>query len=305
MDGTAPEVDVTSRFVFWVPDNYLIGDFPLDGGPLFTTRLPVLATDPPQQGGTLTVEAEALNPGNVPVTATTSLTVQLVAQLTYPEAEDGGVEDAGLPPNPGSLFAAERVGRAIRRARRCSSTRTTGRCSRRTCNVLDVHWMPGSANNTVFQITFQSAAASITYYTGCGTLGGLMIAGSCGFELDATGYAYLSQSNAGAGNVALTIKGTDSTGTAVGTSQTFNIQFAEQAGQRRRLLLGRHRHADHALRLRRRRGRRPSVFLSPGRVRHERHVHRVPRALARRDQDGGLGGRAGQRPARVRQRHRR
>ena len=48
------------------------------------------------------------------------------------------------------------------------------------------------------------------------------------FQLDATGYAYLSASNAGQGNVALTIKGTDDKGSAVGTSQTFNIQFAEE-----------------------------------------------------------------------------
>ena len=40
VDGAATEVDVTSRFVFYVPDNYLVGGFPSNGGPLFTTRLP-------------------------------------------------------------------------------------------------------------------------------------------------------------------------------------------------------------------------------------------------------------------------
>ncbi len=219
VNGAATETDVTSSFVFWVPDNYLVGDFPLSGGPLFTTRLPVLATDPPQQGGALTVEAEALNPGNVKVIATTSLTVQLVASLDYPS---GG---AGLPANPGTLFGGTN-----------DPTRApvleypnNGTMLPPNLQVLDVHWLPGSAKNTVYQVTFQSAAASVTYYTACGTLGGLMTAGACGFQLDATGYGYLSQSNAGAGNVALTIKGTDSTGTSVGTSATFQLQFAQQA----------------------------------------------------------------------------
>ena len=43
VDGATTETDVTSRFVFWVPDNYLVGDFPANGGPLFSTRLPTAA----------------------------------------------------------------------------------------------------------------------------------------------------------------------------------------------------------------------------------------------------------------------
>jgi hypothetical protein len=225
LNGTGPAVDVTDHFVFWVPDNYLIGDFPTNGGPVFTTRLPATSTDPPQQGGTLTVEAEALNPGNVPVTVTTSLNVQLLAQLTYPNAdEDGGTEDAGLPPNPGSLFGGTNdPSRAPVLEYPNNNVMLPP-----NLRLLDIHWMPG-AGNTVFQITFSSPSATITYYTACGNLGGLMVAGACGFQLDATGYGYLSQSNAGRGNVALTIKGTDATGASYGTSATFNIQFAQQS----------------------------------------------------------------------------
>jgi hypothetical protein len=47
-------VDVTSRFVFYVPDNYLVGGFPADGSPTFSTRVPKVASDPPQRGGKLT-----------------------------------------------------------------------------------------------------------------------------------------------------------------------------------------------------------------------------------------------------------
>jgi hypothetical protein len=216
LNGSGAPVDVTSRFVFWVPDNYLVGDFPTNGGPVFTSRLPVASTDPPQQGGTLTVEAEALNPGNTPVTATTSLTIKLVATLDE-------TSDAGLPANPGQLFGGpNEPSRAP-----VLEYPNDGTMLPPNLRLLDVHWMPGSASNTLYQITFTSASSSITYYTGCGAIQDLLPAGACGFQLDATGYAYLSESNAGQGNVAVTIKGTDDTGTSVGTSSTINIQFAE------------------------------------------------------------------------------
>ena len=75
-------------------------------------------------------------------------------------------------------------------------------------------------------------------------------------------------------------------------------------GERRRLLLGRHRHADHALRLRRDLDHAGGVLL-PWRVRHERHLRRVPRPLSRRDQDGRVPGWAGERRPRLHQQRRR
>ncbi len=226
VNGAGAPVDVTSRFVFWVPDNYLVGTFPTSGAPTFTSRLPVAATDPPQQGGTLTVEADALNPGSVPVKATTSLTVQLVATLD-------STADGGVPADAGALFGGPN-----------DSSRAPildypndGVMLPPNLHLLDVHWMPGSPSNTLFQLTFTSATSSITYYTPCqvpgGPLvsgnGGLLASGACGFQLDPTGYAYLAQSNAGLGNVAVTIKGTDDAGTSVGTSATIHIQFAQQS----------------------------------------------------------------------------
>jgi hypothetical protein len=217
-NGSGAPVDVTDRFVFWVPDNYLIGDFPAAGGPTFTTRASTAAAS--QQGGTLTVEADGLNPGGVPIKATTSLTVQLSASINATDLGGAGP----IPSNPGSLFGGP-----------TDATRApvleypnNGVMLPPNLRVLDVHWMPGSSANTLYQVTFKSAAATIVYYTRCGTVGGLIAPGGCGFELDSTGYGYLAQSNAGRGNVALTIAGTDDTGTSVGTSATFDIQFAQQ-----------------------------------------------------------------------------
>ncbi len=167
-----------------------------------------------------------MNPGSVPITATTSLTVKLVADLdtTAAAGADAGA-DAGIPANPGTLFGGT-----------ASATRAPileypndGTMLPPNLKVLDVHWMPGSTSNTLYQISFTSPTSTITYYTRCGAIQDLLVAGACGFQLDATGYAYLSQSNAGQGNVALTIRGTDDQGTAVGTSSTFNIQFAAES----------------------------------------------------------------------------
>jgi hypothetical protein len=223
-DGAAAESDVTNRFVFWVPDNYLVGDFPASGAPLFTTRLPVTPSDPVQQGGVLTVEAEALNPGNVPVTLTTGLTVQLLATLAPAAKPDGGAAEAGVPANPGSLFAgASDPDRAP-----ILEYPNDGTMLPPNLRLLDVHWMPGSTSNTLYQVTFTSAATVVTYFTRCENLGGILVAGACGIELDAAGYDYLSKSNAGQGNVALTVEGTDDEGTSVGTSKTFQLQFAHE-----------------------------------------------------------------------------
>jgi hypothetical protein len=222
VDGSPPETDVTSRFVFYVPDNYLVGGFPLSGGPVFATRLPALPTDPPQRGGTLTVQAQAVNPGNAPLTTTTSLTVNLTAALTHAVAPGG----AAIPANPGALFTS---GMDDPTRAPLLEYPNDGTMLPPNLRLLDVHWMPGSANNTLFQISFTSPTAQITYYSRCDTMNGLLSAGACGFQLDDTGYAYLAQSNAGTGDVALTIRGTDDTGTGVGTSQSFHIQFAQEA----------------------------------------------------------------------------
>ncbi len=233
LDG-APETDVTDRFVFYVPDNYLVGGFPTDGGPVFTSLLPSSPTDPPQRGGTLTVQAQAANPNNQLLTITTSLTVQLVGTYTAGAGTaDGGVPDGGagdagapVPANAASLFASAPA----------DSTRAPvldypndGAMLPPNLRLLDVHWMPGSSSNTLFQITFQSPSSQIVYYSRCGTMNGLIVAGGCGFQLDEAGYEALASSNGGTGPVSVTIAGTDDAGTGVGTSQTFSIQFAQES----------------------------------------------------------------------------
>jgi hypothetical protein len=232
VDGTGPEIDVTPRFVFYVPDNYLVGGFPTNGGPTFTSRLPALPTDPPQQGGTLTVQAQASNPGNVLLTTTTTLTVQLLAQLSDPTG-------AAIPVNPQNLFGgsvdggAPDTGPAGPDPTRAPTTfyPNEGVMLPPNLKQLEVHWQPGSPTNTLFRVTFDSAAATINYYVRCGSTSiaspGLT-PGACALHLDSTGYGYLAQSNAGHGNVGLTVAGTDDNGSGYGVSTTTNLQFAQE-----------------------------------------------------------------------------
>jgi hypothetical protein len=182
LDGQGAAQDVTSRFVFYVPDNFLVAEFPPKGTPTLTTRLPAKPTDPPQQGGTLTVQAQAQNPGGKLLTVTTGLTVKLDAQLSDPSG-------ATIPMNPQTLFSGP-----------VDTTRAPvlaypndGTMLPPNLQQLEVHWTPGSANNTtLYRVEFSSTLADIVYYVRCGTVSnGALVAGACALQLDATGYGYL------------------------------------------------------------------------------------------------------------------
>jgi hypothetical protein len=247
-DGT--EQDITSRFVFYVPDNYLVGGFPTSGAPTFTTTLPSSPADPPQRGGTLTVLATALNPGDEPFSVSTSFTVQLKAALEYPPATtDSGVGDGSvlgddasadaqgdgspdassplvdpIPANAASLFSGPPGSQSPGIA-----YPNDGVMLPPNLRLLDVHWTPGSPAYTLYAVHFTSSSLDLTYYTRCADLGGLLVQGACGFQLDETGYNYLAQSSAGQGGVTVTVQGTDDSGTSVGTSSPITIQFAQES----------------------------------------------------------------------------
>ncbi len=211
------EQDLTQRFVFYVPDNYLVGGFPPDGSALFTNRLPTVATDPPQRGGKVTVRAQARNTDDSLVTVTTSLTLKLnVPPITSPN------NTPALPANPGSLFGGTvDAARAPTLAYPNNGTMLPPNLRR-----LEVHWQPGPAPNSLYEISFKSPSSEITYYSRCGALDATWKAGSCAFQLDETGYRYLSDSNRGE-TAKLKIRATDDTGTGVGESTAFDVSFAE------------------------------------------------------------------------------
>ncbi len=209
--GTTTEVDLTSRAVFYVPDNFLVGGFPLDGKPTFSTRAGT--ADAPQRGGKLTVEATLSNSTGV-IKKTTSLTVKLSASITA---------GAGVPANPASKFGgAVDATRAPQLAYPNDGTMLPPNLRR-----LGVHWRPGTGGSaaSLYEISFTSAVGSIVYYARCDGTG--LVAGSCGFELDETGYGYLAETNRGQGAVKLKVRRTEDAGDGVGSSSEFTIEFAE------------------------------------------------------------------------------
>ena len=209
--GTTTEVDLTSRAVFYVPDNFLVGGFPLDGKPTFSTRAGT--ADAPQRGGKLTVEATLSNSTGV-IKKTTSLTVKLSASITA---------GAGVPANPASKFGgAVDATRAPQLAYPNDGTMLPPNLRR-----LGVHWRPGTGGSaaSLYEISFTSAVGSIVYYARCDDTG--LVAGSCGFELDETGYGYLAETNRGQGAVKLKVRRTEDAGGGVGSSSDFTIEFAE------------------------------------------------------------------------------
>jgi len=87
---------------------------------------------------------------------------------------------------------------------------------------IEVHFTPGG-NNTLFQVSFVGPGSSINTFVRCTTPAGIK---GCIYQPDPGIWSKVALSNAGVGPVALTVKGTDDNGTAVGTSSTFHIQFA-------------------------------------------------------------------------------
>jgi hypothetical protein len=87
---------------------------------------------------------------------------------------------------------------------------------------IEVHFTAGG-NNTLFEVSFVGPGSSINTFVRCTSPNGI---NGCIYQPDPGIWSAVARSNAGLGRVALTVKGTDDNGTAVGASSTFHIQFA-------------------------------------------------------------------------------
>lgn len=215
LKGETVERDITSSAVFYVPDNYLVGSFPLDGKPTFTTRVPQAASDPPQRGGKVTIRAQASNSDGSIATITTPFTVK-VAPIAMNQP------GATIPANPGSKFTTHDPA-----ANRQPSIAypNDGVMLPPNLRKLDVHWDPG-ATNTLFELSFVGTNSTVTYYARCGGGAGYQ-SGKCGFEIDQKAYAWIAETNSG-GETKLVIRGTTDAGGTYGESTSITMNFAEQ-----------------------------------------------------------------------------
>jgi hypothetical protein len=220
VDSPGEEVDVTERAVLYVPDNFLVGGFGADGHNPFTTRLPASASDPPQRGGVLTVEAQARSAGDVILTATTSLTVKLVDELL--PAPGSPEATPAIPGDPEAKFAAP-----LGTGSPFIVYPTNGVIFPPNLGRLDVHFQRGAAEHTLFQVAFESPLTRLVAYTRCYANPAEFLANSCAFTLEGGALEALATTNGGTGPVRLTVRGTDEAG-AVAESQAFDLEFTEQ-----------------------------------------------------------------------------
>jgi hypothetical protein len=220
MKGSADEVEITSRSVFYVPDNYLVGTFPADGSPIFTTRLPVATTDPPQRGGLVTVQAQAANTDDPITTVTTTLTVTVVDVGTAADGSPGATP--ALPADPASTFQGATQNSALAPTLVYPND---GVLLPPNLSALEIHWLPGKTAGELYEVSFESDFIDLRYYTRCYADPTLYVSATCALQLDPDRFDVLAQSNRGTAAVKLLVRGTDGAG-QFGQSAAASVGFA-------------------------------------------------------------------------------
>jgi hypothetical protein len=88
---------------------------------------------------------------------------------------------------------------------------------------LELHFRPGT-NNTLFELTFTSSVLELKVYMRCTQ----PLNGGCIYLPDAQVWSWIAESHRGTDPVTWRVRGTDDTGTAVGTSSDFTLRFAPE-----------------------------------------------------------------------------
>lgn len=157
------------------------------------------------KGGQTEVRATA---GATGISASTGVTIKL--QQTY------GDPDATLPVDPAAPFTGPAdAGRAP-----IAVYPNDGVVLPPNLGRLEIHFRPG-AGNDLFEIAFTSSVLDLRVYTRCTQ----PLNGGCIYEPDPQVWAWIADSHRGTDAVAWHVRGTDDTGTGVGTSDDFAITF--------------------------------------------------------------------------------
>ena len=172
-----------------------------------------LATTTNTSGGVVVITAAAGS-----VTATAVLTVQY--GFTGP---DPGAPGQGVPANAGTFFTttqndASRAPQLIYpNDHVLFPPNVTG---------IEIHFMPGSSSNTLYEVSFKGPVSTINTFIRCQSPQGI---NGCIYLPDAKLWSGVAVSNAGQGDVSLTVRGTDDTGSSVGNSSTFHMSFSKSS----------------------------------------------------------------------------
>jgi len=218
MEGNDAEVDITTRTIFYVPDNYLAGAFPKDGSATFSTRLPSGASDPPQRGGKVTIQAQAAST-NLPITTvTTTLSVRIIDIGTAPSGTPAATP--AIPDSPGTKF----TGTDSANLAPLLVYPNDGVLLPPNMNQLEVHYMPGKTTGELYEISILGPYSELRYYTRCYADSAKFVKDTCVYEIDSDTVRVISESNRGAGPLQVTMRGSDEHG-KVGTSAAISIEL--------------------------------------------------------------------------------
>jgi hypothetical protein len=86
---------------------------------------------------------------------------------------------------------------------------------------LELHFRPGSAANTLFELQFASSVIDLKVYLRCT----LPLGGGCVYQPDAPVWSWLANSSRGHEPVTWSLRGTDDAGTGVGASGSMQMRF--------------------------------------------------------------------------------
>ena len=170
-----------------------------------------LATSTGMKGGAVAVTA---------VSGTQSATATLTVIYTFTGA-DPGPSNSSVPTGAPSLFT--------------TTTNDTTRSPQLiypndgvlfppNITGIEIHFMPG-ANNTLFEVSLAGPLTTINAIVRCTMPTGITT--GCIYLMDPGLWSTVAAANAGQGPVSLIVRGTDDSGTSVGNSDTFHLQFSK------------------------------------------------------------------------------
>ncbi|HVU50433.1 MAG TPA: hypothetical protein VHL80_07085 [Polyangia bacterium] len=183
-----------------------------DNAPLASVDATGTATTGTRFGGETTIRVTREG-----ATASARLRVRFVLQASVPP----GAGAPALPPAPAQAFAGP-----------ADATRAPelvypndGVLLPPNLFEIEVHFRPGAAANTLFEVGFANALTDVRAYTRCAPVGDAIDPG-CLYAPTREVWTGLAETNRGADPLTLTVRATDDAGAGVGGSRAQTLRFA-------------------------------------------------------------------------------
>ncbi len=95
-------------------------------------------------------------------------------------------------------------------------------------NVIEAHFRPGSASNTIFEVSFQNAVTNVSVLMRCQAITDThnMATGGCGYVVDQSAWDVLSQTNRGGDPISIQVRATDDSQSCVAAGVPRNVSIS-------------------------------------------------------------------------------